>query len=152
MRIFAAAVAAVVATGAGLALSSSRASARDYGTPYGPPAPYATVRVDEVIVTAPRHRTDHYRLNVPIENVSLSQPVRTDDLDLRTFRGARELLRRVHIVADQVCRQLIDGYPVGLNSDETCYRNAVAEAMPQVDAAIQSARGRPPGLYGYNGD
>jgi len=105
-----------------------------------------------VIVIAPRYRTDHFRLNVPIENVSLSQPVRTDDLDLRTFRGARELRRRVHMAADQVCRQLIDEYPVGLNSDATCYRNAVAEAMPQADAAIETARGRPPGLYGYSGD
>jgi UrcA family protein len=151
MRIFAAAMAAVVATGAGLVLSSSHASAQSYGPPYGPPAPYASVPADEVIVTAPRYRTDHYRLNVPIENVSLSQPVRTDDLDLRTFRGARELHRRVRIVADQVCRQLIDQYPAGLNGDATCYRNAVAEAQPQVDAAIQTARGRPPGLYGYGG-
>jgi len=148
MRIFAAAVAAMVATGAGLVLSSSHASAQEYG----PPAPYTTVPADEVIVTAPRYRTDHYRLNVPIENVSLSEPVRADDLDLRTFRGARELRRRVHIAAGEVCRQLINAYPVGLNSNATCYRNAVAEAMPQVDAAIESARGRPPGLYGYNGD
>ena len=143
MRILAATLLAAGAVGLGL-ITSSGASAQDYG----PPAPYATVPTDEVIVTAPRYRNDHNRLNVPIENVSLSQPVRYDDLDLRTRQGAHELRRRVRVVADQVCGQLIDAYPVGVDSDATCYRNAVAEAQPRVDAAIQTARGYPPGLYG----
>jgi UrcA family protein len=147
MRILAAALLTAGAVGAGLAFSSSGASAQAYG--YGPPpAPYTTVQADEVIVTAPRFRNDHNRLNVPIENVSLSQPVRTDDLDLRTREGARELRRRVRIAADEVCGQLIDQFPVGVDGDSTCYRNAVAEARPRVDAAIQTARGYPPGLYG----
>jgi UrcA family protein len=147
MRILAAALLAASAVGAGLIISSSGASAQSYG--YGPPAPYATVPADEVIVTAPRYRNDHNYLNVPLENVSLSQPVRTDDLNLRTREGVRELHRRVRIVADQICGQLIDQYPVGVDADNrSCYRNAVAEARPRVDAAIQTARGYPPGLYG----
>ena len=148
MRILAAALLTAGAVGLGLVTSSSGASAQGYG--YGPPpAPYATVPTDEVIVTAPRYRNDHNLLNVPIENVSLSQPVRYDDLDLRTRQGAWELRRRVRVVADQVCGQLIDQYPVGVDNDDTsCYRNAVAEARPRVDAAIQTARGYPPGLYG----
>ena len=147
MRILGATLLATAAVGAGLMISSSGASAQSYG--YGPPAPYATVPTDEVIVTAPRYRNDHNLLNVPIENVSLSQPVRYDDLDLRSRQGARELRRRVRVVADQVCGQLIDQYPVGVDNDDTsCYRNAVAEARPRVDAAIQTARGYPPGLYG----
>lgn len=148
MRILAAALLAAGAVGTELVMASSGASAQNYGPNYGAPAPYATVPADEVIVTAPRYRHDHNRLNVPIENVSLSQPVRTDDLDLRSRQGAQELRRRVHIAADQVCRQLIDAYPVGVDSDATCYRNAVAEAMPRADAAIQTARGYPPGYGG----
>jgi len=146
MRILAAALLAAGAVGAGLVISSSGASAQGYG--YGSPAPYATVPTNEVIVTAPRYRNDHNYLNVPPENVSLSQPVRYDDLDLRSRQGARELRRRVRVVADEVCGRLIDAYPVGVDSDATCYRNAVAEARPRVDAAIQTARGYPPGLYG----
>jgi UrcA family protein len=138
----------LAASALALALTSA-ASAQDYG-PYGPGygPPVATVPTDQVIVIAPRYRVDHHSLNTPIENVSLSQPVRTDDLDLRTWQGARELRRRVHRVASNVCGQLIDMYPVGVDSDATCYRNAVAEAMPRADAAIQTARGYPPGLYG----
>jgi UrcA family protein len=146
MRILAATLLAAGAVGLGLITSSSGASAQDYG--YGPPAPYAAVQTDQIIVTAPRYRNDHNKINVPIENVSLSQPVRTDDLDLRTRQGVRELHRRVRVVANEVCGQLIDQYPVGVDSDATCYRNAVAEARPRVDAAIQTARGYPPGLYG----
>jgi UrcA family protein len=142
MRILAAALLAAGVAGTGLAMSSSGASAQDYGTPY------ATVPTNSVIVTAPRYRHDHNYLNTPPENVSLSLPVRYDDLNLRTREGVRELHRRVHIVAGQVCGQLIDMYPVGVDSDATCYRNAVAEAMPRVDAAIQTARGYPPGAYG----
>ena len=145
MRIFASALAAASAIGLGLAISSSDASAQDYAPP---PAPYATVPAESVIIVAPRYRNDHNYLNVPPENVSLSQVVRYDDLDLRSRSGVRELRRRVRIVADQVCGQLIDEYPVGVDSDATCYRNAVAEARPRVDAAIQTARGYPPGLYG----
>ncbi|HTW35458.1 MAG TPA: UrcA family protein [Rhizomicrobium sp.] len=147
MRILAAALLAAAAVGAGLVVSSTDASAQTYG--YGPPAPYTTVPTDQVIVTAPRYRADHNYLNVPIENVSLSQPVRTDDLDLRTWRGAHELRWRVHVAARQVCEQLIEAYPVGVNGDATCYRDAVAEAMPGVDAAIQTARDYPPGYGGY---
>jgi UrcA family protein len=150
MRILAATLLATGAVGLGLIISSSGASAQNYGppAPYAPSS-YATVPADEVIVTAPRYRNDHYKLNVPIENVSLSQPVRTDDLDLRSRQGVRELHRRVRIAADQVCGQLIDAYPVGVdNDDASCYRNAVAEARPRVDAAIQTARGYPPGFYG----
>ena len=146
MRILAATLLAAGAVGLGLIASSSGASAQDYG--YGPPAPYATVPTDQIVVTAPRYRDDHNHINVPLENVSLSQPVRYDDLDLRSPQGARELRRRVRVVADQVCGQLVDAYPVGVDSDATCYRNAVAEARPRVDAAIQTARGYPPGFYG----
>lgn len=147
MRILASVLATASAIGLGLAISASDASAQGYG--YGPPpAPYATEQPDSVIVVAPRYRNDHNHLNVPPENVSLSQAVRYDDLDLRSRGGARELRRRVRIVADQVCGQLIDQYPVGVDPDSTCYRNAVAEARPRVDAAIQTARGYPPGGYG----
>ena len=144
MRILAAAIAAVVATGAGLVLSSSHVSAQTAP----PPGSTAAAPPDQVIVNAPHFRHNHYRLNVPPEEASLSQPVSMGDLDLRTSHGARELHRRVRMAANEVCRQLVGVYPHGLDSSRTCYRNAVAEAQPQVDAAIQKARGRPPGLYG----
>jgi UrcA family protein len=148
MRILAATLLAASAVGLGLVVSSSGASAQNYGPPTPYPAPYVAVPSEQVIVTAPRYRNDHNYLNVPPENVSLSQPVRYDDLDLRSRQGARELRRRVRIVADQVCGRLIDEYPADVNGDAACYRNAVAEARPRVDAAIQTARGYPPGLYG----
>jgi UrcA family protein len=146
MRVRKTALLAASVLGLSLASAASAQTYGPYGPGYGPPV--ATVPSDQVIVIAPRYRVDHHSLNTPVENVSLSQPVRSDDLDLRTARGAHELRRRIHFVARSVCGQLIDMYPVGVDSDATCYRNAVAEAMPRADAAIQTARGYPPGLYG----
>lgn len=125
----------------------SRAGAQDYGPP---PAGYANGPSEQVIVQAPfapTYRVDHPHLNVPIENVSLSLPVQYGDLDLRTREGAHALRMRIREAADTVCGRLIDMYPVGLESDAKCYRDAVATSMARADAAIQDARSYPPGRY-----
>jgi UrcA family protein len=124
----------------------SRASAQDYG----PPAGYANGPNEQVIVQAPyvpQYRVDHPHLNVPIENVSLSLAVHYGDLDLRTREGARALRMRIREAANTVCGQLIDMYPVGVESDAQCFRDALATSMARADAAIQNARSYPPGRY-----
>ncbi|HKD21794.1 MAG TPA: UrcA family protein [Rhizomicrobium sp.] len=129
----------------------SRAGAQDYGPP---PAGYANGPPngpnEQVIVQAPyapTYRVDHPHLNVPIENVSLSLPVHYGDLDLRTREGAHALRMRIRQAVGTVCGQLIDMYPVGVESDAQCFRDALATSMARADAAIQNARSYPPGRY-----
>jgi UrcA family protein len=117
---------------------------------YPPTGGYANLGTEEVIVTAPfapRYRVDHNYLNVPLENVALSEPVRYDDLDLRTRDGAHALRMRIRTAVNAVCGQLIDMYPVGEETDSQCYRNALSDSMARADAAIQNARSYPPGRY-----
>ena len=122
--------------GALLALSTGVA-AQDYGS-YGGYGPAN----EQIIVNGPRvlHQ-EHSPLNTPIEGVSLSVPVQYADLDLRTRWGAHELKARIESAAFNVCRELRYQYPASLNPDSFCYKNAVAEAMPQADTAVQTARG-----------
>jgi|HubBroStandDraft_3_1064219.scaffolds.fasta_scaffold264969_2 UrcA family protein len=127
------------ATAFGLALAASSAQAQDYG-PYGDgyrsaPPP------EEIIVTAPRHREERSDVTgAPIRDVALSQPVRFDDLDLRTDWGAHALEERIRTAAHAMCRQLDIRYPISADNSPPCYSTAVADAMDQADAAIAQAR------------
>jgi UrcA family protein len=128
--------------------AASAATAQDYND--YPPRPTARP-ADEVIVIAPRgrhydssHRSD---IGAPIETVSLSRPVRFDDLDLSTRWGAQRLRERVRYAAQQMCRRLDTEYPVNAADEPrdafgsgNCYRDAVADGMDQADQAIEQAQ------------
>lgn len=122
-----------IATAGGMSV----ALAHDYGGPSG----YEVSRAEEVVVPAPRYRVDHPHLNVPIENVSLSEPVSYADLNLRSRWGAHVLRTRIRFAASKVCRQLITMYPYGEGTSPQCYREAVAGAMGKANSAIDTARG-----------
>jgi UrcA family protein len=124
----------------GLAFAGSAAAASSCGT-YGgyDPAP-----PESVTVTAPRMEPMQYgpyRLNVPPERVAIRQPVPFADLNLCTGAGARVLRERVREASNNVCSQLAATYPHGLPSDASCYRNAMDNAQPKVDFAIDNTRG-----------
>jgi UrcA family protein len=98
---------------------------------------------EEVIVQAPRwHQPQRSTIGAPIRDVSLSEPVRFDDLDLRSDHDVRRLEARVRERAGTLCRRLDVRYPVTVStSSRNCFREAMADAMDQVDAAVAQQRG-----------
>lgn len=113
-----------------------------YGGYDSPSAP------EQVIVTAPPARIvtgpsqiQHYRLNVPPQKVSMSQPVQYADLDLCTANGAQALRARVRIAANNVCKQLEGMYPYPMQGSPSCYREALNDGMLQADRVVGTARG-----------
>jgi len=126
---------------AALLLASASASAQGYG--YG--GYYSGPADEEVIVTAPpeRFREQGFgprSLDFPPERVSLSRAVHYGDLDLRTWRGASELRRRVVYTAHGICGELRDAYPFHrLSTSNRCERDAVENGLVRADAAIRDA-------------
>ncbi|HWA29858.1 MAG TPA: UrcA family protein [Rhizomicrobium sp.] len=97
---------------------------------------------ESVIVTAPRfHVEGNLMRNVP-EKVSLSAQVRTDDLDLNSWRGRQTLRWRVRDAAQGVCTQLYEAYPFRQQPGTSCYRKALQDGMLRANAAIRDARDR----------
>jgi len=102
---------------------------------------YGSGPTETVIVAAPRLHIERTPLNGPPERVSLSIPVRYDDLNLLTRRGARELRVRVWRTAHEICDRIADAYPVyELSTDRPCVRTAYENAMVQAYGAIGNAR------------
>jgi UrcA family protein len=136
MRVRASAMA--IGACVGLALNAASAGAQDYAS--GP--------AEEVIVTPPPPQgPQRSAIGAPIVLASQSAPVRFDDLDLRTERGARDLRSRVNFAARTLCTRLSTLYPSSFNGVATgwppepdCYRTAVDSAMPGAEAAIDAAR------------
>jgi UrcA family protein len=117
------------------ALAASGAVAQDYGR-YEPAAYGRSPERVEVIAPRPQRS----EIGAPIVDVALSREVRFDDLDLDTRHGVRELRERVRNTARDLCRQIDFRYPIAANGSPPCYRTAVADAMDQVDEAIDRAR------------
>jgi UrcA family protein len=151
----------------GASLAALPAAAQDY-----PRDGYASYHGDEeVIVRAPRyHARERSSIGAPIENVAISEPVRFDDLDLSYDRDVYRLEDRIHAKARALCHRLDVAHPIDVSdTPQTCYRDAVADAMDQVDAAVEQQRGHdvryaprhgqavfdnppPPNPYPYNDD
>lgn len=151
----------------GASLAALPANAQDY-----PRDGYATYHgAEEVIVRAPRHHPrERSSIGAPIETVSLSEPVRFDDLDLNSDRDVWRLQNRIHAKARALCRRLDVAHPIDVSdTPQTCYRDAVADAMDQLEAAVDQRRGSdvdyaprhgeavfdnppPPNPYPYNDD
>jgi UrcA family protein len=127
----------LLATALGLALASP-AAAQDRGRYSN--AAYQADDMGEVQVTAPRFKSDSQRLNGPLEKVSLSVPISSDDLNLRSWRGARELKARVRDAAQDVCTHLGEAYPVYQANGTSCYKTALENGIVRADAAISYAR------------
>lgn len=131
----------VLLAGAFGAFAALPASAQDYG--YQRDGYNSYHGEEEVIVRAPRYRErQRSEIGAPIENVALSEPVRFDDLDLDSDRDVRRLETRIHAKARALCRRLEVAHPIDISdTPQTCYRDAVADAMDQVQAAVAQRRG-----------
>jgi len=124
-------------TGAvGLVFAASTAIAQDYDR--GGQRTYQNG--ETIIIQAPHYRPQRGNFGAPIENVSMSRPVRYDDLDLRTAYGVRTLHNRIRYTARTLCRDLDVRYPVSDTDNQTCYRQSVADAFDRAAAAIDRAR------------
>lgn len=126
-----------------LALLASAAAAQD--------EPEGGAPREEVVVRPPPSGPQRSAIGAPIVEVSLSRTVRYDDLDLRNEPDVGRLRARVRFAAETLCRRLNAFYPIGSSdgpwtSATRCFRDAVANAMGQVDEAVRARRG-----YGGNG-
>jgi len=130
--LYAQCVFAAAATGAMLLSTIPSAVAQPAG--YGD---YYQSNGEEIQVIAPRHM-ERSSIGAPIENVSLSRPVRIDDLDLRTHWGVRTLRTHISTTAHALCRQM-DAMYVPVSDDPPCYQTAVRAAWRQARAAIDDA-------------
>src|SRR5215469_965010 len=133
--------------------SSSTASASPAGVPPASASPAApdqdtvtTNPPDNVFRVSPPIGRNWF--GAPIVDVAISRGIRTDDLDLRTDDGVRQLRGRVFAAAGALCRWMDAMYPVDHDRNSGpwlqasgCYRDAVRNAMKQADSAINAARG-----------
>jgi UrcA family protein len=109
---------------------------------------------EEVIVQAPRwYQEKRTSIGAPIRDVSFSEAVRFDDLDLRSDRDVRRLQARIREHAGALCRRLDVQYPVTVSaSSRNCFQDAMADAMDQVEAAVAQQRGYEDAAPAYNDD
>jgi UrcA family protein len=140
---------------AGAAYSSSPASAPPAVAPPAVSAPAAPKQ--EAVTINPNPPDNVFRVSpplgrswmgAPIVDVAISRGIRTDDLDLRTDDGVRQLRGRVFAAAGALCGWMNAMFPIDQNRQSGpwlqasgCYRDAVRNAMKQADRAIDAARG-----------
>jgi UrcA family protein len=122
---------AIAGVAAGFALASVGASAADSD-------PLDPVQLAPITVIAPSVQVvgRDAATGAPIEQVTVTAQVAADPVALRTEYGALMLEYSVRDAARKACYEADPLTP----DDGTCYRNAVASAQPQVDAAISQAR------------
>ena len=156
-----AAHASLLATLAGIILAGS-AFAQNNGRSISPaasgeppeivshPAPniVETTPTDKQLpVVAPNMTNESFRRPIaPPAAMIMSEPVRFDDLDLRTERGAGTLRTRISLTAIHVCARLAATYSVYEAQMASCTKAARQDALARADVAINNARGgSPPG-------
>ena len=118
---------ALIAAASALALSAVSANAQDRSDYDN--AAYQNAPDDTIEIIQRHYGPGRSEFGTPYKLVSLSKPVRIDDLDLRTRRGVRILQERIALTARLLCRDLDERYPVTADDSPPCYRNAVDDAM-----------------------
>ena len=94
-----------------------------------------------VTITPPNHRPTRSTIGAPIEDVSLSASVRTDDLNPLSTSDWIELRHRVRETAQQLCRRLGFQHPIGTPDESGCVRRAIETTSDEIDSAILNGRG-----------
>jgi|SRR5579862_192902 len=118
--------------------SGSTAIAQEWGTPSMAPEPaQITSSPEVVIVTLPARGPARSTIGAPIQDVSLSAVVRTDDLDLQSPAGFIELQNRIRDTARGLCARLRFRHPIGVPDEFGCRRRAMENASYQIDAALR---------------
>ena len=88
----------------------------------------------EITVEAPRiEMTQVGRPSIArVLELTLTQRVGCEDLDLSTHTGMAELERRVRMAAQEACEEIARKYPRARPSDLMCAGHATREAMVEV--------------------
>jgi UrcA family protein len=116
-----------------LAVTGAAAFAQDKN-----PASDINVRAGQVQET-----TEYSDDGIPVERYKAERAVSYANLDLSKTSDAATLKERVQEAAREVCKELdtVDTLDVSEDDNATCVRNATADAMSQVKAAITTAEG-----------
>lgn len=130
---------ALAAGVAALGMAAVPAVAKDvtYTPAYYAPASTTAVVYEDDIVIVP------YGIREGRDGtLTMSRAVSIKDIDLRYDAGVDELNRRITWTAREICDELDDASRSSLllTAERDCVRDAVRDARPQVDAAIQRAR------------
>ncbi len=123
----------LLASAFGFALSTLPASAQQIDST----GDAATAEM--VTVTPPNIVYERHTIDLP-GDVSMSQDVSSDGIDLSTHAGAQAFRMRVSDTARDVCNALRDADSLKQQPMEHCLANAESDAMVRADAAIRDAR------------
>jgi UrcA family protein len=107
-----------------------------------------TAQADEVTVTAPREvtrtRVGRSGIGAPVEEVSVSERVAYNDLDLKKSSDVDVLNKRIKDAAEDSCSELDRLFPTSTSSrmHRDCVFKAVKVASLQIEAAVAAAGGK----------
>jgi len=118
-----------------LALASP-AVAQSVGWPAVPAPPQGYNEGPSEEVTVVPERPSRSTIGAPIEDSTLSEFVRYDDLNLSQVSDIISLRHRVRDTARRVCNRLAFEHPIGTPDTTRCRRDAVDNADSQVTSAI----------------
>jgi UrcA family protein len=122
----------------------STATAQETAISPSEPGPdQVTSSPEVVIITTPRRGPTRSTIGAPIQDVSRSAVVRTDDLNLQSPAGFIELGNRIRETARQLCARLRFENPIGVPDEFHCRRRAVENASDQIGAALLNYPGAP---------
>ena len=96
----------------------------------------------DITVTSPRGESRTTSSGMPIETTWSRDYVSYNDLDLTTRYGRDRLMDRVALAASDACRRVDDNSldsDLALDQPGDCTDQAINDARPQVDGAIDSA-------------
>lgn len=107
-------------------------------TPSGQVPDQVVSSPEVVIVTIPHHGPARSSTGAPIQDVSLSANVRTDDLNLQSTDGWLELRSRVRQTARGLCARLRFQHPIGTPDEFRCVERAVDNTSDRIDADLRN--------------
>jgi UrcA family protein len=81
-------------------------------------------------------------IGAPIKEYSIRSRVSYADLDLTTTAGTKELEKRVGEAAAATCKEINTGFDIPMEgwTEAKCAKEAVADAMLQVNKAVEAAQ------------
>lgn len=116
-------------------ISGSIAVAQEVGVKASESDSHPPLKV--VITTTLRTEPTHTGIVTPVQQVSISASVRTDDLSRQWPADKIELQNRIRQTAHRLCDRMEFQYPVGIPDGYHC-QEAVERSSDQIDTAIQN--------------